>query len=346
MELQLVRGCAPHVGGHKSAKEHVSEQAGVASCGGAERNQRSDIRRVPLIAWCLVVGLLTHSLFSGGAPPATMPVGPTRNIRPEESTAFNRTSGAIIGGVIGAVVFLVIVAAATLHWLRKKRRLEHPELPYIPSMSSSRIILPTINPSAGSGLKDRHPKYGAPIRASPANPVAFSNIPPKRAPINDNPFASNDSDVSTNVASGSQLSASTAAPPNLMPSYSPGSRAVYQPRGPSAQPLSHVPVTPELVTQPLLPAQSSPPTKPRRSLPPPMQTLTTAQAYSTDGPTSTSTQTSFSTGESGMQRSHAHQPHPQSIFGDLDDTPERPESQDRITSPPPDYWSSAGQGAR
>ena len=276
-----------------------------------------------------------------------MPVGPARSVPPEENTAFNRNSGAIIGGVIAAVVFLVIVAAATLHWLRKKRRLEHPEIPYVPSMSSSRNILPTTTPSAGSGLQNRQPKYGAPIRASATNPVAFSNIPPKRAPIIDNPFASNDSDVSTNLAAGSQLSASTAASSNLVSSYSSDPRAVYQPREPSAQPLSHLPVTFELATQPLLPAQSSPPTKPRQSLPPPIQTLTTVQTHSADGPTTTSTQTSFSTGSSGMQRSNAYQPHPQSIFGDLDDTPERPESQDRIMSPPPDYWSSAsGQGAR
>jgi len=197
-------------------------------------------------------------------------------------------------------------------------------------MSSNGNILPTTNLSAGSGLQGSHPKFGAPVRS-------------ERAPITDNPFSSSDLGVSTASGSGSQLSASTiVSSSNLTSSYSPNSKAVYQP---SAQPPSHFPAISEPQTQPLLSAQSTPPTKPRQSLPPHIQTLTTVQPHSTDGFTATSVQTSFSGGSSGMQPSYAYQPHPQSIFGDLDNTPDRPGYQSRITSPPPDYWSSARQDA-
>jgi len=268
-----------------------------------------------------------------GAPSATASIAPTRSDRPAESTAFNNNAGAIIGGVIAAVVFLVIVAAAALHWQRKKRLLERPTLPYIPPMSSNGNILPTTNLSAGSGLQGSHPKFGAPVRS-------------ERVPITDNPFSSSNLGASTASGSGSQLSASTiVSSSNLIYSYSPDSRAVYQPREPSAQPPSHFPATSEPQTQPLLSAQSTPPTKPRQSLPPHIQTLTTVQPHSTDGFTATLAQTSFSGGSAGMQPSYAYQPHPQSIFGDLDNTPDRPRYQSRIMSPPPDYWSSARQDA-
>ena len=223
-------------------------------------------------------------------------------------------------------------------------------------MSSSRNVLPTINPPARSGLQGSHPKYGAPIRATAANPATFRNIPSERVPIINDPFSSDDLGLSTTVGSGSQLSASTAASSNVkshqpMPlpvsSYQSDSRAIYQPPRRFAQQLSPLPASSEPRTQPLPLAQSNTPTEPRRSLSQYIQTPTTVHAHSTDGSTFTSTpaQRSHSTGSTGLPSSYAYQPHPQSAFGDWDDTPDRSGYQSRITSPPPDYYSDAGQGA-
>ena len=218
-------------------------------------------------------------------------------------------------------------------------------------MSSSGNVLPTTNPSARSGLQGSHPKYGAHVRATAANPATFSNIPPERVPINNDPFPSNEFGLSTTLGTDSQLSASTAASSNVrshqpMPlpvsSYSPDSRAIHQPRGRSTQ----LPATSEPPAHSLPLALSNTPTEPRQSLSLYTRTPTTEQLHPTDGHTSTSAQTSNSTGSPGMPGSYAYQPHPRSAFGDWDDTPDRSRSQSRITSPPPDYWSSAGQGAR
>lgn len=283
-----------------------------------------------------------------------MSVAPTRSASPTENTALNNNAGAIIGGVIAAVVILVGVAAAVLHWQRKKRLVERPALPYIPPMSSSGNVLPTTNPPASSGLQGSHPKYGAPIRATAANPATFRNVRSERAPIINDPFSSDDLAPSTTLGSSSQLSASTAASSNVksrqpmtlpVSSYPSDSRAIHQPRGRFAQPPSHLPVFSEPRTQLLPLAQSNTPTEPRRSLSQYIQTPNTAQPHSTDGSTSTSTpaQTSHSTRSTGVPSAYAYQPHPQSAFGDWDDTPDRSGYQSRITSPPPDYYSNAGQ---
>jgi len=181
------------------------------------------------------------------------------------------------------VVILVVVAAAAFHWQRKQRLLERPTSSYVPPMSSNRDILPTTNPSAGSGLQGSHPKFGAPVQTNAAN----------------NPVSSNNS--------GLLSTPSNVTPPLPVSSYS---GASHQPREQFAQPLSYLPATSEPRTQPFPPAQSHPPTEPE------------------------------------MRSSYAYQPHPQSIFGDWDDTPGRSAHQGRVTSPPPDYWSSAGQATR
>lgn len=216
-------------------------------------------------------------------------------------------------------------------------------------MTSSGNVLPTTNPSARSGLQGSHPKFGA--RATAANPATSRNIPPEREPIINDPFSSDEFVLSTTLGSGSQLSASTAASSNIrshqpmslpVSSYSPDSRATHQSRGRFAQ----LPATSEPFAHSLPLALSNTPTEPRQSLSLYTRTPTTAQLHPTDGHTSTSVQTSYSTGSPGMTSSYAHQPHPQSAFGDWDDTPDRSRHQSRITSPPPDYWSSAGQGGR
>jgi hypothetical protein len=223
-------------------------------------------------------------------------------------------------------------------------------------MSGNGNTLPTTNPSAGSGLQGRHSKHDAPVRATAANPATFSDTPPERAAIVNNPFSSSDSDLPSIPISGSQLSASTAASSNAMShqptqlpvsSYSSDSKAIYRPREQSAQPLSHVPASSEPRTQPLPPTQSHPSTELQQLLPLHIQISTAVQPHSTDGSASASAQTPYSTGPTGMQSSYAYQPHPQSIFDDRGSTPDRSRYQSRVmNTPPPDYWSSAGQGAR
>jgi len=240
------------------------------------------------------------------------------------------------------VVFLVIVAAVVLHWQRKLRLGQRPPSTYIPPTSSSRNILPITNISAGNRLQGSHPKYGAPGRATVANPAVYGNMPQERVPLSHDPFSSNDSGVSSTVAAGSRLSLSTAASSNVMShqpmtlpmsSYPSDAKPVYQPRERSAQPLPHLPAL-EPRTQPLPPAQPHPPTTEPR------------QRNSTSTLTYSSAYTSNSTGSLGVQGPHVYQPHPNSIFGDQNDNSDRSDSRSELLGPPPDYWSSAGQGAR
>lgn len=249
-----------------------------------------------------------------------MSVFPTNS--PLANTAFKSDTGAIIGCVIAAIVSLVIITAAAIHWWRKKRLIQRPPSSYIPPMSSSRNILPVTNPSAGSGPRGHHPKFGAHVRATP----------PDRVPIINDHFSSSDSNLSSNVGSRSQLATSTATSTNIIfypMSSPPAARAAYQPYEQSTPSLPHLP-TPEPRTQPLPPAQAHPSTEPQQPH--------SADAYSSE-------QTSYPTTPSpGMQSSYAYQPHPQSIFGDGDTVPDS--SRTQTMSPPPDYWTSAGQGAR
>ena len=298
MECQLARGWAPQVGDHESAKWHYSEHARVGLRSGTKRDQGGSIDRVPFIACWLFVFLLTPSLFSSTAPSITASVAPIGSYSPTYDTAFKSNTGAIIGVIIGAVVFFVVVAAAIFHWRRKKQLAERPSSAYFPPTSSSRSILPFTDPSAGRVSQGNHPKYGTRVQATPVNPMTYINTRKERVPIIHDNLSSNQS---TALGSGSQLSPSsdlssnvTSLQPMPLPvSYPPDARAIYQPLGQPAPLLSN------------LPAPSEPPT----------------------------------------QGSYAYQPHPQSIFGDQDDVPDRSGSRGRIASPPPDYWSSAGQPA-
>lgn len=220
-------------------------------------------------------------------------------------------------------------------------------------MSRSGNILPITNLSAGSGPLGNHPKFGAPVRATAANPATY-DMPPDRVPILSNHFSSNDSSLSSNVSSGSQLSTSTTTSANIvfhhpmplpMSSYPSDARAVDQPQGRSARALPHLP-TPEPQTQPLPPAQAHPPTEPHQPLSSDGQASAAEQPHSARTFTYSSEQTSYLTPSPGIQSSYAHRPHPQSIFGDGDDIPDSSGSRREAMSPPPDYWSSARQDAR
>lgn len=214
-------------------------------------------------------------------------------------------------------------------------------------MSSISSILPITHSSSGNGLQGSHPKNGGRVRPTAAVPATYHNIHPEGLHTTSNPSSPDESNLSatSSFVVGSQLSSSTAASLNVM-SHQPvplpmsynqaDARDAYLPRGQSGQ-LSHLPATSEPRTQPL------PPLPPARPHPPsePQQPLSSHQSSDFTGtPTYSS---AYSTESPGMRSSYAYQQYPQSIFGDQGDMPG---SRSEITSPPPDYWSSAGQRAR